>query len=169
MSGLSGRPAVQTLLVWTGAKMPRRWRAVSAAAFGIALLGFGGGVTSASATTAPTVLNRVRVVLTSTSIEIPRDQFVKANGETRYPRGASIVFSLFNESKTTLSIELAVAGSKSVVRVPVLKLSGVMSAGSPIPPAHVRNFRVSFDFRGTFVMKELAHGKVVASRPIVIF
>jgi hypothetical protein len=169
MARLSGGLSVRSLLVSTGAKTARTWWAALAAALGAAFLGFGSAATPSNATTAPTVLNRVRVVLTSTSIEIPRDQFVKANGETRYPRGASIVFSLFNESKTTLSIELAVAGSKSVVRVPVLKLSGVMSAGSPIPPSHVRNFRVSFDFRGTFVMRELAHGKVVASRPIVIF
>ena len=56
----------------------------------------------ASATTAPNVVNTVRVVLTPTKIEIPRDQFVLANGITRYPRGALIVFNLFNETSKAL-------------------------------------------------------------------
>jgi len=142
---------------------------LAAAALGAVSLLFGIGAAPSLATTAPSVVNTVRVVLTNTSIEIPKDQFVTANGETRYPRGALIVFSLYNEGTKPLSVQLSVAGSKSVVRVPVLKLSGVMSAGSPITPGHVGRFRVSFDFRGTFLMESLADGKVVARRPILIF
>jgi hypothetical protein len=154
-------------------KVGIRWqlsrRTIGAALCGACVLSLASGVTPSGATTAPNVLNQVRVVLTNTLIEIPKDQFVKSNGETRYPRGAIISFSLFNESTKPLSVLLKVANSKSVVRVPVLRLSGVMSAGLPIPPAQVRHFRVNFDFRGTFVMEALAHGKVVARRPILIF
>lgn len=127
------------------------------------------GVTPSLGTTAPSVLNQVRVVLTSTAIEIPKDQFVTANGETRYPRGAMINFNLFNESKTPVSVRLIVAGATSATHNKYLKLSGSESAGAPIPVGGVGHLRVAFDFRGIFAMEIVSHGKVIVRRPIIIF
>jgi hypothetical protein len=126
-------------------------------------------VGGASATTAPDVVNTVRVVLTPTAVEIPRDQFVLANGITRYPRGALIVFNLFNETTKPLSVVLKVAEAGSVVHLQFLKLRNLLSAGKPIPPGTSRRFRVSFSFRGSFVLESLVGGKVAGRAPIIIF
>jgi hypothetical protein len=123
----------------------------------------------ALATTAPNMTNNVRVVLTGSAIEIPRDQFVLKNGVTRYPRGAIINFIFYNESKKSLSIELAVAQASSVVRSEYLKLKNSFRDATPIRPGAVGRFKVAFDFRGNYVMKAVANGAVVARTPINIF
>jgi hypothetical protein len=170
ISANGGSSVVVQPAALAGASLRRRHRAslrVTLASLAIAALSF--GVAPSFATTAPNVVNKVRVVLTNTSIEIPKDQFVLANGITRYPRGATIIFILYNEATKPLSVELATASGSSVVHISFLKLSHVKSAGAAIAPGEVRNFKASFDFRGTFVMETLHDGKIVYRRPIIIF
>lgn len=123
---------------------------------------------SSGATTAPDVLHHVKVTLTSTAIQIPKDQFVKADGITRYPRGALIEFTLKNDSNKPLTVQMAVVGG-SKITIAGQRLAGVASAGKPIAPGATRKWKLSFYFRGTFQMRTLAGGKVIVRRPIVIF
>lgn len=170
ISANSGLTAHGRGAAFAGASLRPRRRArlrVALALLAVAALAI--GVAPSFATTAPDVVNKVRVILTNTTIEIPRDQFVLANGITRYPRGATIVFILYNEATKPLSVELATASASSVVHISFLKLSHVKSAGAAIAPGETRNFKASFDFRGTFVMESLHDGKVVYRRPIIIF
>jgi hypothetical protein len=132
------------------------------AAFALVLPG------AADATTSPDIVHRIAVTLTNSKISIPRDQFVKADGVTRYPRGAVIVFVLKNKGTKPMTIRLTV-GSASTKFVGSHKLLGVASAGKPIQPGASRRFELSFFFRGTFLMQSTIAGKIAVSRPIIIF
>jgi hypothetical protein len=122
----------------------------------------------AGATTAPDVLHHVNVVLTNTSIVIPKDQFVKKDGITRYPRGALIEFTLKNQGTKPISVQMAVVGG-SKITIAGQRLSGVASAGKAIAPGAVRHWKLSFYFRGAFQMRTLIGGKVAVRKPIIIF
>jgi hypothetical protein len=123
---------------------------------------------AASATTAPGVLNKVRITLTNKAIDIPRDQFVKSNGITRYPRGANIEFTLVNEGSAPVSVRiLALSKVKYVIGKQTLAFNA--SAGAPIAPGATRHWTLGFYIRGNYEMDELAHGKVAVRRPIIVF
>ena len=143
--------------------MTRRFIAFAAAALAACLL-----AAIAGATTAPDVLHHVKVTLTNNAIEIPKDQFVKKDGVTRYPRGALIEFTIKNDNNKPMSVQMAVVGG-SKITIAGQRLAGVASAGKPIPPGAVRHWKLSFYFRGNFEMRSLVGGKVVVRKPIVIF
>ena len=143
--------------------MIRRFLAIGIAALGASALAAGSG-----ATTSPDVLHHVNVILTPRGIQIPKDQFVKKDGVTRYPRGALIEFNLKNDSNKPLSVQMAVVGG-SKITIAGHRLAGIASAGKPIAPGAVRHWKLSFYFRGKFEMRTLAGGKVVVRRPIIIF
>lgn len=123
---------------------------------------------TAGATTAPDVLHHVNVVLTNKAIQIPKDQFVKKDGITRYPRGALIEFTLRNHGTKPISVQMAVVGG-SKITIAGQRLAGVASAGKPIAPGAVRHWKLSFYFRGAFQMRTLIRGKVAVRKPIIIF
>jgi hypothetical protein len=137
-------------------------------AIGVATLVACVAAAGSRATTAPDVLHHVNVTLTTKAIKIPKDQFVKKDGVTRYPRGALIEFNLKNNSNKPLSVQMAVVGG-SKITIAGQRLAGVASAGKPIPPGAVRHWKLSFYFRGSFQMRALVGKKVVVRRPIVIF
>ena len=123
---------------------------------------------SAAATTAPGVLNHVRILLSNSEIKIPRDQFTSPGGLTRYPRGAVIEFTLVNEGSAPISVQIHALGkAKYVVGGKVL--SPVASAGKPIAPGATRHWKLGFYIRGNYEMDSLIHGKVAAKKPIVVF
>jgi hypothetical protein len=140
--------------------------ALSTACIGL-VLSFCIALTPASATTTPDTVHHVPVVLTNTTITVPKDQFVKADGITRYPRGALIDFKLENRGSKAISVVLTV--TSKVKFVGANKLLSAASAGSPISPGSSRHFKLSFYFRGTFVLETLIGGKVAVSHPIIIF
>jgi hypothetical protein len=147
------------------ARTPRRRRVATwALVCALGLLCVVSTAGSASATTAPGVLNHVRVILTDNQIIIPKDQFRKADGITRYPRGALIEFVFTNKGSKPTSILLTV-----VSNVNFAGLQRVASIGPPIKPGQVRHFQVNFFFRGTFDLKSIIGGKVAVVHPIVIF
>jgi hypothetical protein len=123
---------------------------------------------AAVATTSPDVLHHVTVILTNTTIQIPKDQFVKKDGITRYPRGALIEFTLENKSSKPISVQMSVVGGSSIT-IAGNRLAGVASAGKPIAPGAVRHWKLSFYFRGKFQMVTKIGGKVAVKRPIIIF
>jgi hypothetical protein len=123
---------------------------------------------SAAATTAPGVLNHVRILLSNSAIKIPRDQFTTAGGQTRYPRGAVIEFTLVNEGSTPISVRIeALAKVKYVVGKKVL--SPTASAGKPIAPGATRHWKLGFYIRGDYEMDSLIHGKVAVRKSIIVF
>jgi len=145
-------------------KRPRRRVARFVLACAIGLLCVGATAATAPATTAPGVLNHVKVIITDTAILIPKDQFVQKDGITRYPRGALIEFVFTNKGSKPISIQLAVQSK--------VKFNGLVKAasiGPPIKPGQVRHFQVNFFFRGDFALKSVIGGKVAVVRPIIIF
>ena len=123
---------------------------------------------SASATTAPGVLNHVRILLSNSAIKIPRDQFTTAAGLTRYPRGAVIEFTLVNEGSSPISVRIEALGKQKYV-VGGKVLSPSASAGAPIAPGATRHWKLGFYIRGDYEMDSLIHGKVAVKKPIVVF
>jgi hypothetical protein len=135
-----------------------------ALACAVGLLCVAATAVTARATTAPGVLNHVRVIITNNKIIVPKDQFVKADGITRYPRGAVIEFVFTNKGSKPASIILTV---DSKVNFPGLQK--VAKIGPPIKPGQVRHFAVNFFFRGNFDLKSIIRGKVAVVHPIIIF
>lgn len=129
----------------------------------LGLLCLGAAAGTAAATTAPGVLNHVRVIITDNKILIPKDQFRKADGITRYPRGALIEFVFTNKGSKPTSIILSV---ESKVNFTGIQKSATIRS---IKPGQVRHFEVNFFFRGTFDLKSIIGGKVASVHPIVIF
>lgn len=124
---------------------------------------------TASATTAPGVLNHIRVVLTDSAIQIPRDQFDKKGSDvTRYPRGAEIEFTLVNKGSKPISVRIKALG-KTKYTINSKTLAGSASAGKPIAPGATRHWTLGFYIRGDYEMDSLIHGKVAVKKPIVVF
>jgi hypothetical protein len=124
--------------------------------------------TAASATTAPGVLNHIKITITNTAIDIPRDQFVKKDGITRYPRGAEIEFTLVNKGSVPIAVRIKALG-KVKYTIGQKTLAGSASAGKPIAPGASRHWTLGFYIRGDYEMDSLIHGKVAVKKPIIIF
>jgi hypothetical protein len=114
------------------------------------------------------VLNHVRIVLSSSAIKIPRDQFTTAAGQTRYPRGAVIEFTLVNEGSTPIAVRIEALGKQKYV-VGGKVLSPTASAGKPIAPGATRNWKLGFYIRGDYEMDSLIHGKAAVRKSIIVF
>ncbi len=57
-------------------------------------------------TTTPDVVHEVSVKLTNTAINIPKDQYVQANGITRYLRGSVVDFTFKNTGTKPITVQL---------------------------------------------------------------
>jgi hypothetical protein len=146
------------------AKATRRRVGEVALACVVGLLCAGATAVTGRATTTPGALHHVPVIITDNRISIPKDQFVTADGITRYPRGALIEFVFTNKGSKPTSVILTVDS-----KVNFAGLQRTASIGPPIKPGQVRHFQVNFFFRGTFDLESLVGGKVAVRHPIIIF
>jgi hypothetical protein len=119
-------------------------------------------------TTTPDVVHEVSVKLTNTAIDIPKDQYVQANGITRYLRGSVVDFTFKNRGSKPITVQLT---TKAKTNAPVTagKSGGVASAGKAIRPGFAQHWTLHFYYRGTFVMRAVIGGKVAVRRTIIIF
>jgi hypothetical protein len=151
-----------------------RWIAcirLAAAVVAGAILCFGldaAPAAAASRTTAPGVVAHVPIVLTNSSIEIPKDQFVLASAPNvaRYPRGALLDFKILNRGKHPAVLKLRLLSKLHFVGASRLKK---FVSTPPIPAGKSRHLRVDFEFRALFRFELLVGGKVLARHPLVIF
>jgi hypothetical protein len=129
-------------------------------------------VTSAGATrrtTEPGVSNyHVLVVLTDTSITLPRSRSTSAKGITAYPRGALIDFVLTNKGKHALSARLKLLSQHYFSSAEVRQTS-IPAGKTPIQPGQVRHFAINFYFRGSFALQLMSGRRPLASAQIIIF
>jgi hypothetical protein len=119
-------------------------------------------------TTTPDVVHEVSVKLTNTAIDIPKDQYVQANGITRYLRGSVVDFTFKNTGSKPITVQLTTQ-AKTNAPATAGKSGGVASAGKAIPPGFARHWTLHFYYRGTFVMRTVIGGKVAVRRTIIIF
>jgi hypothetical protein len=99
-------------------------------------------------TTTPGVLYIIKVVLTDKTISIPRDKYTR-NGHSRYPRGATIRYSLLNLGSRPYSFEIWGAHT------------------DPIRPRGRDSILVYWNFRGKFGYRLLFKGRPAGPRGFV--
>jgi hypothetical protein len=122
----------------------------------------------ARATTTPGVRALVSVTLTNSNIAVAVDKFTskKNPGLTRYPRGATVTFSIRNEGTKPLVLVLrAITSFQFYVGT---KLGRRESTGT-IDPSGGKRLHATFIFRGKYEFDLVSRGKIVARSPISVF
>jgi hypothetical protein len=123
---------------------------------------------SASATTTPGALNHIRMTITNAAIQIPLDQFDKAGGPVRYPRGTKVEYTIINKGSKPVELHIAALAHLTYV-IGSKTLSPKASAGKPIAPGATRHWTLSFLIRGNYQLYTVIQGKVVAKKSLVVF
>jgi hypothetical protein len=141
------------------------WQAPVAIAICIAAVLAAG---QARATTTPGVRVLVPVTLTNSKIAVAVDKFTSKKNPrlTRYPRGATVTFSIRNEGTKPLVLVLrAITHFQFYVGT---KLERSESTGT-IDPSGGKRLRATFIFRGKYEFDLVSRGKIVARSPISVF
>jgi hypothetical protein len=110
------------------------------------------GLAEASpSTTAPGIVYTIKTTMLPSGVVIAKDRFTRKDGTPRWPRGATIRYSITNKTKETLALKIWIATTK------------------PIAPGGHTFVVINWIYRGRYLYQELHGTKLVgAARYLVI-